>query len=376
MRVPITVIYFPVSLPARVRYYTDPACSASWASSRHAPPPDGVRRRGPDHLRDGRSCREYEGDQSRLIIEWLNAAGASACRSTRGSGTRGPIALHLPGLHGGQGGGGAGAEAERALSACAARGHHVPPPQARRRRAAGRGGRRGGPRRGALPHRPRVERDRRGLRGGPRGGASAASSPCRRSAVRRRGSARSGSRPARRLRGLARRAALAAGARPAAGVVRTSSRRSRASARWPTVEVEAVCDLAGPRARPSCGGWRRNGACGRCACSPASCGSRREPASGATEASDELPGPCSSTTPAASVALPITALPGVVAREQLDGASSVPGRDDAEAAAHVEDLVELGRRSTAPRSATSSKTSGTGSGGRCGSPPRPRAGAG
>ena len=41
-----------------------------------------------------------------------------------------------------------------------------------------------------------------------------------------------------------------------------------------TVEVAAVCDLPGPRAAPSCGGWPGSGVCARTAASRGSCGRR------------------------------------------------------------------------------------------------------
>jgi putative protein-disulfide isomerase len=78
MSVPITVIYFPLSLSVRVRYYTDPACPASWAAE--------------PRLRSllvefgaevqityvmGGLAREYAGDHSYLVIEWLDAADRS-----------------------------------------------------------------------------------------------------------------------------------------------------------------------------------------------------------------------------------------------------------------------------------------------------------
>jgi putative protein-disulfide isomerase len=65
-------------LPARVRYYTDPACSASWAS-------EPALRRLLTEFGDevqityvmGGLAREYEGDLSFLIIDWLDAAERS-----------------------------------------------------------------------------------------------------------------------------------------------------------------------------------------------------------------------------------------------------------------------------------------------------------
>jgi putative protein-disulfide isomerase len=78
MSVPITVIYFPRLLPVRLRYYTDPACSASWAA-------EPALRRLQVEFGDeveityvmGGLSRQYEGDQSRLVTEWLDAAERS-----------------------------------------------------------------------------------------------------------------------------------------------------------------------------------------------------------------------------------------------------------------------------------------------------------
>jgi predicted DsbA family dithiol-disulfide isomerase len=66
-------------MPVRVRYYTDPACSASWAAE------PALRRLmvefGPDLHVDyvmGGLAREYSaGDAERLVIDWLDAADRS-----------------------------------------------------------------------------------------------------------------------------------------------------------------------------------------------------------------------------------------------------------------------------------------------------------
>jgi putative protein-disulfide isomerase len=78
MSVPITVIYFPISLPARLRYFTDPACSASWAIE------PGLRRLQTEFGAEvqityvmGGLARQYEGDQSRTVRDWLDAAADS-----------------------------------------------------------------------------------------------------------------------------------------------------------------------------------------------------------------------------------------------------------------------------------------------------------
>jgi putative protein-disulfide isomerase len=78
MSVPITVIYFPRLLPARLRYYTDPACSASWAAE---PALRRLQVEFGDEVRItyvmGGLSRQYEGDQSGLVQEWLDAAERS-----------------------------------------------------------------------------------------------------------------------------------------------------------------------------------------------------------------------------------------------------------------------------------------------------------
>jgi putative protein-disulfide isomerase len=78
MSVPITVIYFPLSLPARLRYFTDPACSASWAVE------PGLRRLQTEFGAEvqityvmGGLARQYEGDQSLTVRDWLDAAADS-----------------------------------------------------------------------------------------------------------------------------------------------------------------------------------------------------------------------------------------------------------------------------------------------------------
>jgi putative protein-disulfide isomerase len=78
MSVPITVIYFPLSLPALIRYFTDPACAASWAIEpdvRRLQTEFGVGARITYVM--GGLARQYEGDQSPLVIEWLNASERS-----------------------------------------------------------------------------------------------------------------------------------------------------------------------------------------------------------------------------------------------------------------------------------------------------------
>jgi putative protein-disulfide isomerase len=65
-------------LPVRLRYYTDPACSASWAAE---PALRRLQIEFGDEVRItyvmGGLSRQYEGDQSRLVTEWLDAAERS-----------------------------------------------------------------------------------------------------------------------------------------------------------------------------------------------------------------------------------------------------------------------------------------------------------
>jgi predicted DsbA family dithiol-disulfide isomerase len=65
-------------LPVSLRYYTDPACSASWAAE------PALRRLQAEFGAEvrityvmGGLSRQYEGDQSRLVTEWLDAAERS-----------------------------------------------------------------------------------------------------------------------------------------------------------------------------------------------------------------------------------------------------------------------------------------------------------
>ena len=65
-------------MPVRLRYYTDPACSASWAAE---PALRRLQIEFGDEVRItyvmGGLSRQYEGDQSRLVTEWLDAAERS-----------------------------------------------------------------------------------------------------------------------------------------------------------------------------------------------------------------------------------------------------------------------------------------------------------
>jgi putative protein-disulfide isomerase len=65
-------------LPARLRYFTDPACAASWAIE------PGLRRLQTEFGAEvqityvmGGLARQYEGDRSRTVREWLDAAADS-----------------------------------------------------------------------------------------------------------------------------------------------------------------------------------------------------------------------------------------------------------------------------------------------------------
>jgi putative protein-disulfide isomerase len=98
MSVPITVIYFPLSLPARLRYFTDPACSASWAVE------PGLHRLQTEFGAGvqityvmGGLARQYEGDQSRVVRDWLDVAAESGMPvDPRAWNTAGAIASTFP----------------------------------------------------------------------------------------------------------------------------------------------------------------------------------------------------------------------------------------------------------------------------------------
>ena len=83
-------LFCAVSMAVRVRYFTDPACSVSWATSR-------LRRLMVEFGADvrftyvmGGLARDYEAARTRGLIEWLETRpSASGCRSTRGCGRRG-----------------------------------------------------------------------------------------------------------------------------------------------------------------------------------------------------------------------------------------------------------------------------------------------
>ena len=154
IRVPITVIYFARFDACRVRYYTDPACSASWGAEPSCAGSDGgVRRRPAFTYVMGGLARDYERipDARRARrgrIYGPAPTGSTgrrhaACRSTRGCGRRGRSASTYPGVHGGKGGGRAGARGRQRYLRGAARGADLLPAQARHHRGAGGGGARG-----------------------------------------------------------------------------------------------------------------------------------------------------------------------------------------------------------------------------------------
>jgi putative protein-disulfide isomerase len=84
-------------MPVRVRYYTDPACSASWRAE------PALRRLmvefGPDlqieYVMGGLS-REYKGDLGWLVREWLDAAGSSGMPVDPRLWSEGPIGSTYP----------------------------------------------------------------------------------------------------------------------------------------------------------------------------------------------------------------------------------------------------------------------------------------
>jgi putative protein-disulfide isomerase len=96
-RVPITSLYFPPSVPVRVRYFTDPACSSSWAAE------PALRKLmvefGADlsftYVMTG-LARQYEGDPSRHVGTWLDDAERSAMPLDPRLWLEGPIASTYP----------------------------------------------------------------------------------------------------------------------------------------------------------------------------------------------------------------------------------------------------------------------------------------
>ena len=92
----------------------------------------------------GGLAREFEADLSSLVIEWLDDAAESGMPIDPRIWHHDGVRSTYPGLHRVQGGGGAGPGRGGALPARSARGLHVPRAQARRPRGARGGGRRAG----------------------------------------------------------------------------------------------------------------------------------------------------------------------------------------------------------------------------------------
>src|ERR671914_649696 len=157
MRVPITVIYFPLS------------CAGTPALPHRPGVPGVVGRRA----RPARSHPRVRG-AVRISCYGVARPRRPLRHALRPAALdRGSDPLHLPGLHGGEGGRRAGPRRGQPLPAGAAGGADVPAAQTGRRGGARGGGARRGARRGAFPHRPRLTRDRGGVRRGPGGHAGA-----------------------------------------------------------------------------------------------------------------------------------------------------------------------------------------------------------
>jgi predicted DsbA family dithiol-disulfide isomerase len=97
MRVPITVIYFPLSLPVRLRYHTDPACPASWAAE------PALRRLLVEFGADlsityvmGGLAREYAAPHEPRLLDWLEHADRSGMPIDPRLWTEGPIRSTYP----------------------------------------------------------------------------------------------------------------------------------------------------------------------------------------------------------------------------------------------------------------------------------------
>jgi putative protein-disulfide isomerase len=95
--VPITSLYFPPTVPVRVRYFTDPACSSSWAAE------PALRKLmvefGADlsfiYVMSG-LARQYEGEPSRHVGPWLDDAERSGMPVDPRLWLEGPIASTYP----------------------------------------------------------------------------------------------------------------------------------------------------------------------------------------------------------------------------------------------------------------------------------------
>ena len=131
-------LFSALSLAVSLRYYTDPACSASWAAE---PRLRRLMMEFGDELEItyvmGGLAREYEADLSSLVIAWLDDAASPGMPVDPRIWAGTAAALQLPGVHGVQGRRRAGAGGGGALPARAARGDHVPPAQARPHGGAG-----------------------------------------------------------------------------------------------------------------------------------------------------------------------------------------------------------------------------------------------
>jgi putative protein-disulfide isomerase len=95
--VPITVIIFRSLVPLSIRYYTDPACSASWAVE------PALRKLMMEFGTDlsityvmGGLARSYEGDLSPMILSWLDVSDRSRMPIDPRLWSEGPIRSTYP----------------------------------------------------------------------------------------------------------------------------------------------------------------------------------------------------------------------------------------------------------------------------------------
>ena len=334
-------------MPVHARYYTDPACSASWAAE--------PRRRSllvefgndlPFTYVMGGWREIMRRDRGALIGRWLDDAAIVAHADGPAAVVREPDSVDLPRLHGGQGGRRAGPRGGGPLPPRGPRGAHVPQAQARH----------GGPARRAWLAAPastcpasawtwsRTRSWRRSARTWRRRARTGAELPSIRfdgdagtSSVSRRGA----------VRGVARRGASRPERSPPASRARTRSPRCAASGGWPPWRSRRRATSRTRRPRRSCGGWRGRGVCGPVrVLTGAALGAglavrrRREP--GVLRPHE----PLRRQLHHAGVGrdLPDHRGARVVARRAAETAASASsaGHHAAEAAAHVEDLVQLG----------------------------------
>src|SRR5919108_4502350 len=105
IRVPITFIYFaPFDARARPLLHRSGVRRLLWQRARAAEADDGVRRGPHFHLRDGRTCPHLRGRSRLARPRMAGRLGALRYADRPPPLARGPDPVHLPRLHGGQGG--------------------------------------------------------------------------------------------------------------------------------------------------------------------------------------------------------------------------------------------------------------------------------